>query len=1075
MYNDDDRKWLYEQMQRNGVDTGNYDEFTNSLNNKEDRDWYYQKSIDLGLDVGSADDFAGMMVSSGAAGPHPGENGGGALADLRNNVGSLLTTGKVTPAPSKGDIHPLPLPEGGASEGQISGDDSVTLPNGERYSREVWDRFNSPDNKAGSFKDLSQFAAEEDSMRRAEADRRRKEEEGRNFLYSRYGMSGIPVRSYFSPVGVNLDKDAGWRDKSVKLSGRDARAGDVADDLYEEGKSYFDTVRGGAATGKETVGAHLLRRAEDWGMKDAGGDDWESAELRRAVVDKALRRLLSERARELARRVMEGVSSGSGDMNEALRDAWYRRDIQDGMRDVDAYSGISYAAFLDLYMKPALKAEGERTGKDVSVAVNGLFRQEGLAEERMAISDEIKAAEDESKRLDEELKRRGKELDDANDFNIPTYAGQQIDRYSLIRMKDEEFQSLLAAKAQVDERIRLLTAKRDDKGFWGGVKDAVSDPNTWLLGLPELANAMAVSRVKDKMESGEELSAAERSLLENTYANNEAQEYYNDKLNKTYGWGKMFGYMVPFVGEFAVTGGGYGMINAGTRLGARAAAKVTGEGLMKETSRWMLRNLGIVADDVTGAVLMANTTGAGKTAADIIGRHTGTLTKDDQGRYKFTDGKSWGRSIYEGEVANTLEYYTEKLGAHTEGVLGAAGKAVKGAVKGATGKAGVWLTKGAEKIGLGRLSRAVSQVNGSDFMKQTKGFLSKSGGVQDYPSEVLEEEANIMLNSLLVGDNQFSDLWDGKTQGDIWGGMLYSIALMRTPGLVGGSYQTAQYYRYRHKAEIADAVAAYRLSPDRWKPWKERIDGTSNDEIGSLADEVLHDSSLAAQEKKAVFGYINHVVRMRGYNMGTLKAAQAAAEENALTNEDGERGAGAEASSAYHEGYNAHDVQEMQDIPQRYAEARSRIADLVSDDMLRRITEDPEGVLAEVRRMSEDPNEQYMGTAWDDAEIAVLSEYVEAKTAYDGMVAAIEDDADIVATGEREQHRLMLHADGSIHSATLKEKDENGNDKQVYIVDGNVVMTADGSAVDSQSSDKIVVIYDPSTGRRKTIDPSSGN
>ena len=73
MWNENDRKWLYETMSSNGVDTGSYEEFANSLNNKEDRDWYYNKSLDLGLDVGSAEDFYGMMVQPQQ--PKGGENG----------------------------------------------------------------------------------------------------------------------------------------------------------------------------------------------------------------------------------------------------------------------------------------------------------------------------------------------------------------------------------------------------------------------------------------------------------------------------------------------------------------------------------------------------------------------------------------------------------------------------------------------------------------------------------------------------------------------------------------------------------------------------------------------------------------------------------------------------------------------------------------------------------------------------------------------------------------------------------------------------------------------------------------
>ena len=69
MYNEEDRKWLYEQMKQSGVDTGSYDDFKQSLNNQEDREWYYNKSKELKLDVGSQQDFDDMMVEPVAAQP----------------------------------------------------------------------------------------------------------------------------------------------------------------------------------------------------------------------------------------------------------------------------------------------------------------------------------------------------------------------------------------------------------------------------------------------------------------------------------------------------------------------------------------------------------------------------------------------------------------------------------------------------------------------------------------------------------------------------------------------------------------------------------------------------------------------------------------------------------------------------------------------------------------------------------------------------------------------------------------------------------------------------------------------
>ena len=67
MYNDEDRKWLYNKMQSAGVNTGSFDDFSKSLDNDEDRAWYYKKSQALGLDVGSSKDFDSMMMRTAAA------------------------------------------------------------------------------------------------------------------------------------------------------------------------------------------------------------------------------------------------------------------------------------------------------------------------------------------------------------------------------------------------------------------------------------------------------------------------------------------------------------------------------------------------------------------------------------------------------------------------------------------------------------------------------------------------------------------------------------------------------------------------------------------------------------------------------------------------------------------------------------------------------------------------------------------------------------------------------------------------------------------------------------------------
>lgn len=97
----------------------------------------------------------------------------------------------------------------------------------------------------------------------------------------------------------------------------------------------------------------------------------------------------------------------------------------------------------------------------------------------------------------------------------------------------------------------------------------------------------------------------------------------------------------------------------------------------------------------------------------------------------------------------------------------------------------------------------------------------------------------------------------------------------------------------------------------------------------------------------------------------------------------------------------------------------------------------------------------------------------EAQDAWNGVVQSISEDAEYMAAQNRERNKELRHADGSLRPAVLKEKDSEGNNQTVYIIEGNVQMTPDGSMVDKAASDNIVVIYNPATGERKQIDPTS--
>ena len=90
------------------------------------------------------------------------------------------------------------------------------------------------------------------------------------------------------------------------------------------------------------------------------------------------------------------------------------------------------------------------------------------------------------------------------------------------------------------------------------------------------------------------------------------------------------------------------------------------------------------------------------------------------------------------------------------------------------------------KIGLGRVSNAITKIGTQDWYRVCNNWLSRAG-VNDFGGEVLEEEIGIVLNAALVGDNPLLNgsggLLDVRTQKDILGGMLYSISAMRAGAL----------------------------------------------------------------------------------------------------------------------------------------------------------------------------------------------------------------------------------------------------------------------------------------------------
>lgn len=170
-----------------------------------------------------------------------------------------------------------------------------------------------------------------------------------------------------------------------------------------------------------------------------------------------------------------------------------------------------------------------------------------------------------------------------------------------------------------------------------------------------------------------------------------------------------------------------------------------------------------------------------------------------------------------------------------------------------------------------------------------------------------------------------------------------------------------------------------------------------------------------------------------------------------------------ERQQAYNEGKEAFNVADTEGdnsdtdaIVLRYREAYDEIERVFADDAEMRIAQ-----------LEEDPwevmNDQSLTPEQQDA----VAYFVNSKAAMDGLTeAANENSENKRAEAEHKIAQRTNKQSGMIHPATLKV-----DDKQVYIVSGNVTMFPDGSTVDIHHSSESVVVCDAETGELKFISP----
>lgn len=601
---------------------------------------------------------------------------------------------------------------------------------------------------------------------------------------------------------------------------------------------------------------------------------------------------------------------------------------------------------------------------------------------------------------------------------------------------------LATSLALVKQQIGALEAvKQYPTSSWGedalkALDNTAFTAKTWDFGLTDFATMGQMERIKTKMDNNLPLSGSDKMLLKSKLGADAAAALEDEKMGNIYRWTKIAGQSLPFMADFFLTGG-YGGV---TKAISRGALKFAAKRGMGKVSAAILKNTGIVAGDVIGSYAMAGSEQAMKTGADIMQRHLGSLYQDEKGDYKFgtfdengnllhEGGESMGTALYKGLTSAMVENYTEKLFGHSYGIK-------KGAIN------------FMEKHGMNASAEFFKNIGKSGWYTNSKKWMEKFG-INGFGEEVMEEEIGIPLHALLDGDNKFSDLLDTKQQLDIIGGMALSVGSMYAMGAgsrpVKGVYNRAQYYRFRNKVNVADSDAQ-NLIGDKWADIKDKIDNTTNEQMGGvLADILRQRDTMSKDQINAAINYGINLMKMRGYNVA--KTAEMNARE--ITNEPTtpEEQHQEDIDNAYSEGHDADDA-DKHDIQLEHEDQMKTLAGLLN--------------ISEQQLSAMNDDELQSLTGQNDKLDQAIYDYQLSSARYQGVTDDAQDKIDMAAN--QAVQRVDMYTDksrGSVRNATVKASG-GAEDYGVYIISGNIATNEDGS-INVADSDDMILFYDPTT------------
>ena len=271
----------------------------------------------------------------------------------------------------------------------------------------------------------------------------------------------------------------------------------------------------------------------------------------------------------------------------------------------------------------------------------------------------------------QQLEQEAKEISAA--LRTPMRAGDPrmklTDReYRASHNKEQEL--YFGAQQFLADAAKISDAAQKGQGFWKGLGKSLGDIDTWDFGISQLTRSANLKDIVEKYERGEQLTDAEKGLMDSAVAYMSACAYNSDKINRRYKMGQTTGESIPFMLQFMVMPIGAikdkiakGILSYGIEQFGGKAAQAAGKAAAKYGAKTAFKEAGTaLIGNLAAAGVQTAAFGVPKIAEGAISRMTGDIQPDFDTQGNITYG---GRQNQQGTAEaiwnSTVDMYAENL------------------------------------------------------------------------------------------------------------------------------------------------------------------------------------------------------------------------------------------------------------------------------------------------------------------------------------------------------------------------------------------------------------------------------